>query len=68
MAVAHAYHGMATVKVEVLTAIGVPHAASLAVVDGYVEKRIYIEEKHLLRFDNFTISQFDDFTTKRQRP
>ena len=37
MAVAHAYHGMATVEVEVLTAIGVPHAASLAVVDGYVE-------------------------------
>ena len=68
MAVAHAYHGMATVEVEVLTAIGVPHAASLAVVDGYVEKRIYIEEKHLLRFDNFTISQIDDFTTKRQRP
>ena len=37
MAVAYAYHGMATVEVEVLTAIGVPHAASLAVVDGYVE-------------------------------
>ena len=43
VAVAYAYHGVAAVKVKVLTAIGIPHVAAAALDDVYVEQWINVE-------------------------
>ena len=47
MAMANRYDGMTAIEVEILLSLVVVHIASLAMVDSYIKKRIYVKEFHI---------------------